>query len=67
VNQALGRRAGRGVLSGEVVGGWDEGLREETRKWGAGEDFFAIVQPGDATNVRDLTSHSSKSTHASVK
>lgn len=39
----LSLRAGRGELRGGIEGGWDEGLGEETRKWGAGEDFFALV------------------------
>lgn len=42
--------AGRGELQpteGEVGdGGWDEELQGRVRKWGAGEDFFAIVDAG---------------------
>ena len=36
-------RAGRGELSSTVEGGWDERLAAEVRKWGAGEDFFAVL------------------------
>jgi protein phosphatase PTC7 len=42
--------AGRGELrpSDSPDGGWDAGLRERVWKWGAGEDFFAVVDGGDA-------------------
>ena len=43
VREMLSQRAGRGELSGEMAGGWKEGIQEQVRKWGAGEDFFAIV------------------------
>lgn len=41
--------AGRGELhpsSTDQDGGWDAGLRDEVLKWGAGEDFFAVVDGG---------------------
>lgn len=47
----LNLRAGRGELRGGIEGGWDEGLGEETRKWGAGEDFFAVVDGGGWVSV----------------
>lgn len=40
---------GRGDLrpsSTAEDGGWDASLREEVLKWGAGEDFFAVVDGG---------------------
>lgn len=43
--------AGRGELKptegDEGDGGWDEELQARVRKWGAGEDFFAIVDAGN--------------------
>lgn len=43
VDRALGQRAGRGVLSQSVAGGWDSEVQAEVKRWGAGEDFFCIV------------------------
>ena len=39
----MDRRAGRGDLSAGKPGGWDEALQDEVRRWGAGEDFFAVA------------------------
>ncbi|KAL1407770.1 Protein phosphatase 2C 7 [Vanrija albida] len=43
-------QAGRGVLRARE-GGWDEGLQEEVQKWGAGEDFFGVVDSGQWVNI----------------
>ena len=43
VEESLARRAGRGVLDQTLIGGWDPRIVEETRRWGAGEDFFCIA------------------------
>ena len=43
VEDTLSRRAGRGILDQTAVGGWDDRIGLETRRWGAGEDFFCIV------------------------
>jgi protein phosphatase PTC7 len=37
-------RAGRGELQGGTEGGWSEEIQKDTRRWGAGEDFFALVE-----------------------
>ncbi|WWD19300.1 hypothetical protein CI109_103758 [Kwoniella shandongensis] len=42
VGNMMDLEAGRGELSSSSAGGWSEGVREEVRRWGAGEDFFAI-------------------------
>lgn len=43
--------AGRGELKPtdgeEGDGGWDEELQGRVRKWGAGEDFFAVFDDGN--------------------
>ena len=46
VDDMLRLRAGRGELSSSTEGGWNERLAEEVRRWGAGEDFFAVVDSG---------------------
>ncbi|KAK4689614.1 protein phosphatase PTC7, partial [Tremellales sp. Uapishka_1] len=51
VDAMLSLRAGRGELRGGVEGGWDAKLGEETRKWGAGEDFFAIADGSGSTHL----------------
>lgn len=38
----LNIRAGRGELAPSVEGGWTEDAKAETKRWGAGEDFFAF-------------------------
>jgi len=43
VEDCLSRQAGRGVLNETAVGGWDDKISVETRRWGAGEDFFCIA------------------------
>ncbi len=43
VDASLSRPAGRGVLNEAAVGGWDDRISLETKKWGAGEDFFCIA------------------------
>ena len=43
IEDSLSRPAGRGELSEAAIGGWDERISLETRKWGAGEDFFCVV------------------------
>ncbi|ORY29690.1 phosphatase 2C-like domain-containing protein [Naematelia encephala] len=43
VDYALSQPAGRGILSGGEPGGWGEEIRKEVERWGAGEDFFCIV------------------------
>ncbi|ORX38264.1 phosphatase 2C-like domain-containing protein [Kockovaella imperatae] len=45
VKSSLDRRAGRGELTVDKPGGWDERLQDETRRWGAGEDFYAVDVP----------------------
>ncbi|EIW68416.1 hypothetical protein TREMEDRAFT_16396, partial [Tremella mesenterica DSM 1558] len=50
VEEMLSLRAGRGELEvGE--GGWGEGNGEESKKWGAGEDFFTIVEGSGNTHL----------------
>jgi len=46
--------AGRGELraSNADDGGWDQDLRERVWKWGAGEDFFAVVDGGNFVSPR---------------
>ena len=43
ITDSLSRPAGRGELNEAAIGGWDERISLETRKWGAGEDFFCVV------------------------
>ena len=43
VENGLSRRAGRGVLSEAAVGGWDDRIALDCKTWGAGEDFFCIL------------------------
>lgn len=50
VNEMMTLRAGRGELIGGE-GGWDEKLQDEVRRWGAGEDFFAVVDGGGYTHL----------------
>jgi hypothetical protein len=46
VDEMLSLRAGRGELQGGIEGGWSEETQMATRRWGAGEDFFALVEGG---------------------
>lgn len=46
VDGMLDLRAGRGELSGGVEGGWTDAMQLESKRWGAGEDFFALVDNG---------------------
>jgi hypothetical protein len=46
VDGMLNLRAGRGELSGGVEGGWTDAMQVESKRWGAGEDFFALVDNG---------------------
>lgn len=43
VDEMLRLRAGRGELVGGVEGGWTEEMQEEVGRWGAGEDFFGLI------------------------
>lgn len=50
VGEMLALRAGRGELqAGE--GGWSEAVGAEARRWGAGEDFFAIIEGSGDTHI----------------
>lgn len=44
-------RAGRGELVGGVEGGWTEEMQEEVGRWGAGEDFFGLVDGGGYVRI----------------
>ena len=50
----LSLRAGRGELQvGE--GGWSEAVGAEARRWGAGEDFFAIIEGSGDVSVSRIS------------
>ncbi|KAI9637688.1 phosphatase 2C-like domain-containing protein [Dioszegia hungarica] len=51
VDEMLRLRAGRGELVGGVEGGWTEEMQEEVGRWGAGEDFFGLVDGGGYTHL----------------
>ncbi|KAK8854563.1 hypothetical protein IAR55_003302 [Kwoniella newhampshirensis] len=42
VGQMMDLEAGRGELVSSALGGWGQDVRDQVRKWGAGEDFFAV-------------------------
>lgn len=46
VDSMLLLRAGRGELADGIEGGWTEDVQLKTRAWGAGEDFFGLVEGG---------------------
>lgn len=59
-------QAGRGVLRARE-GGWDEGLQEEVRKWGAGEDFFGVEDSGQWVSARASASRACSAARLAVR
>ena len=47
----MDHRAGRGDLIASKAGGWDEKMQDEVRRWGAGEDFFAVIDLEVGTKI----------------
>jgi len=46
VDEMMLMRAGRGEINEQAVGGWDPSVVDRRIKYGAGEDFFGIVDGG---------------------
>ena len=46
VDEMMLLRAGRGEINEQAVGGWDPSVVDRRIKYGAGEDFFGIVDGG---------------------
>lgn len=46
VDEMMLIRAGRGEINEQAVGGWDPSVVARRIKYGAGEDFFGIVDGG---------------------
>jgi protein phosphatase PTC7 len=46
VDEMMLIRAGRGEINEQAVGGWDPSVVDRRIKYGAGEDFFGIVDGG---------------------
>lgn len=46
VDEMMMLRAGRGEINEQAIGGWDPSVVDRRIKYGAGEDFFGVVDGG---------------------
>lgn len=51
VDEMMLLRAGRGEINEQAVGGWDPSVVDRRIKYGAGEDFFGIVDGGGWVSI----------------
>jgi protein phosphatase PTC7 len=51
VDEMMLIRAGRGEINEQAVGGWDPSVVDRRIKYGAGEDFFGIVDGGGCVSL----------------
>jgi protein phosphatase PTC7 len=50
VDEMMLIRAGRGEINEQALGGWDPSVVDRRIKYGAGEDFFGIVDGGGSVS-----------------